>query len=146
MESSSRIAQMYGYAVCLIAVVTFLISANRMIDSVFDMTEPLRANQYDGRGVSLVSFEAYKRDRIEQRGSRERPAPTMAPNAAAPASTPAYTDAELRRMFAEERAEHIGNVRFHAMRSLVSSLLMILIASVLFLAHWRWLRRQTDAA
>ncbi len=132
---------MYGYAVCLIAVVTFLISANRMIDSVFDMTEPLRANQYGGSGVSLVSFEAYKRDRIEQRGSRERPSPTMVPNpgppASTPASTPAYTDAELRRMFAEERAEHSGNVRFHAMRSLASSLLMILIASVLFLAHWR---------
>lgn len=141
MERSNRIAQMYGYAVCLIAVVTFLLSANRMIDSVFDLSEPLRANQYGGRGVSLTSYEAYKRDRADQRGSRERPGPPMVADTAGSPAPPVYTDVELRRMFEEERSEHTGNVRFQAMRSLVSSLLMILIASVLFVAHWRWLRQ-----
>lgn len=146
MDRSNRIAQMYGYAVCLIAVVTFLLSANRMIDSVFDFSEPLRANQYGGRGVSLTSFEAYKRDRGDLRGSRERPAPPMSVDPLGGPAPPVYTDAELRRMFEEERVEHIGNVRFQSTRSLVSSLLMVLIASILFVAHWRWLRRQADTA
>lgn len=140
---------MYGYAVCLIAVVTFLLSANRMIDAVFDMSEPLRVDRYGGRGVSLTSFEAYKRDRAEQRWSRERPAPPMAPaapDASAGPPTPTPSDGELRQMFNDERSEHSSNVMFRATRSLVSSLLMILIASVLFIAHWRWLRRQVDAA
>ena len=149
MERSGRIAQMYGYAVCLIAVVTLLISANRLIDAVFDMTEPLRADQYGTGGVSLTSFESYKRDRAEQRWSRQRPAPTMVPmvpdTAGAPAR-PAYSDAELRRMFDDERSDQSAHVKFRATRSLVSSLLMILIATVLFVTHWRWLRRQVDTA
>lgn len=142
MERSNRIAQMYGYAVCLIAVVTILISANKVIDSAFDLSEPLRAEQYGGRGYSLTSFESYQRDRTNQGVPRQRPEPAMAEGTAATPPSP-LTDAELRQMYQDERNDQIGNVKFRATRSLVSSLLMMLIASVLFLTHWRWLRRQT---
>jgi hypothetical protein len=45
-------------------------------------------------------------------------------------------------MFEDERLEQIGNVRFRAMRTLVTSTLLIIIASGLFFMHWRWLRRE----
>ncbi len=45
-------------------------------------------------------------------------------------------------MFEDERTDQIGNVRFRSTRTLVTSLLMIIIASGLFLMHWRWLRRE----
>ncbi len=61
MASSNRIAQAYGYAVCLIAVVTILVSTANIVKSLFDLSDPLRAEGY-ARGVNLTSYSTYKRD------------------------------------------------------------------------------------
>jgi hypothetical protein len=137
VERSNKIAQAYGYAVCFIAIVTLLFSSKSIIDASFDLSAPLRADRYHS-GMNLTSFEAYKRDRIER---RDRPTAV----GAAPA-TAAVSDEELRRMYDAERADHTAYVKFRAMRSLTSSLILVVIAFVLFLTHWRWLRRATDAA
>jgi hypothetical protein len=137
VERSNKIAQAYGYAVCFIAIVTLLIASKSIIDASFDVSAPLRADRYLS-GMNLTSFEAYKRDRIER---RDRPAPV----GAAPAQTE-LTDEELRKMFEAERADHTEYVKFRAMRSLVSNIILVVIAFVLFLTHWRWLRRETGAA
>ncbi len=136
MDRSNKIAQAYGYAICFIAVVTLLFSSKNIIDAAFDLSAPLRADRYMS-GLNLTSFEAYKRERIER---RDRPTPV---GAEAPAQT---TDAELRVIFDDERANHIESVRFRAMRSLVSNILLVLIAFGLFATHWRWLRREAQAA
>ena len=137
MERSNKIAQAYGYAVCFIAVVTLLFSSKGIIDSSFDLSAPLRADRYMA-GMNLTSFEAYKRDRLER---RDRP---TAVGPEAPVAPP--TDAELREMYESARADQIDNVRFRAMRSLVSNILLVAIAAILFLTHWRWLRRETGGA
>ena len=54
-----------------------------------------------------------------------------------------WTDQQLRQMFEDARVEQIDDVRFRAMRSLVSSIILIAIASLLFFTHWRWLRRES---
>ena len=136
MERSNRIAQAYGYAVCFIAIVTLLFSSKGIIDASFDLSAPLRADRYLS-GMSLTSFETYKRDRLER---RDRPTPV---GAAAPAELP---DDQLRRMYDAERADHTEYVRFRAMRSLVSNLILVIIAFILFATHWRWLRKESAAA
>ena len=137
MASSNRISQVYGYAVCLIAVITVLISMNGLVKSLFDLSDPLRADGY-GRGVSLTSYTAYKRDQQQRAGPiRARSAP---PGSETVAATP--TETELRQMFEDERLDQIGAVRFRAMKTLVTSALMTIIAIGLFLMHWRWLRRE----
>ena len=133
MNRSGKIAQAYGYAVCFIAVVTLLFASKSMIDAAFDLSAPLRADRYI-TGFNLSSFESYRRDRIER---RDRPVPQGAP------ATADLSEEELRRMYEADRADHIGTVRFKAMRSLVSNLLLVGIAFVLFITHWRWLRRVT---
>jgi hypothetical protein len=55
------------------------------------------------------------------------------------------SDAELQRMYQTEREEAIGNAKFRATRSLVGNLLLIVLAAILFVVHWRWLK-QRDAA
>ena len=136
MDRSNKIAQAYGYAICFIAVVTLLFSSKNIIDAAFDLGAPLRADRYMS-GLNLTSFEAYKRERVER---RDRPTPV---GAGAPAQ---MTDAELRVIFDDERANHIESVRFRAMRSLVSNILLVLIAFGLFATHWRWLRRESQTA
>lgn len=137
MERSNKIAQAYGYAVCFIAIVTLLFSSKSIIDASFDLAAPLRADRYMS-GMNLTSFESYKRERIER---RDRPAPV----AGGPAQQE-LTDAELRKLFEDERANHTEYVKFRAMRSLVSNILLVVIAFILFITHWRWLRRENASA
>jgi hypothetical protein len=107
-----------------------------LVKSLFDLSDPLRADGY-GRGVSLTSYTAYKRDQQKQAGPiRARQAPLVSDSIAAPSET------ELRQMFEDERLDQIGAVRFRAMKTLVTSVLMTIVAIGLFLMHWRWLRRE----
>jgi hypothetical protein len=123
---SPRIAQWYGYTVCLVAVVTFLLSARGVVDDLFTLSDPLRSSSR--YGTSLTSFEAY--EATQDMTPRRTPADTIA--------TP--TEAELRRRYAALRDDQIAQSRFDATRGIVASLLMVLIASGLFVWHWRWLR------
>ena len=137
MERSNRIAQIYGYAVCLVAIITILISITQIVNAAFNLSSPLRAEGY-GRGGPLTSYTAYRREQL-QRGSAPERTPgggTVRDSVVVP------TEGEIRQAFEDERLEQIGNVRFRAMRTLVTSTLLIIIASGLFFMHWRWLRRE----
>lgn len=135
MERTNRIAQVYGYAVCLVAVITLLISAAQIANAAFNLSDPLRAEGF-GRSGSLTSFAAYKREQRER-----APARPVAPGTTGDSASAKPNETELRQMFEDERLDQIGNVRFRSTKTLVTSILMIIIASGLFLMHWRWLRR-----
>jgi hypothetical protein len=60
--------------------------------------------------------------------------------ASSKASADSLTDAQLRQLFEAERDAQIGNAKFRATRNLVSGILFIVLAGVLFTIHWRWLR------
>ena len=129
------IAQIYGYAVCLITVVVMLISIKGVIDAGFDLSDPLRAEGGYGRyGGPLTSFELYKMQaRLQVPG--ERPMPV----GGRPVGD-TLSDAQLKTLYDAERESQIGNAKFRATRKLVSGLLFIVLAGVLFAIHWRWLR------
>lgn len=136
---NSRIAQVYGYAVCFITVIVMLISIKSVVDAVIDLTDPIRADSggYGRSGRSLSNFELYKLD------ARREPRGPMPVNAAPPKTqADTLSDAELRRLYDAEREQAIGNVKFRAMRTLIGSGLLIIVAVILFLVHWRWLRER----
>lgn len=134
-----RIPQAYGYAVCFIAVIVMLISIKSVVDAAFDLSDPIRAEA--GRmGRNLTNFELYK---IEARQQGSRPA-IAGPDKVSPDTV--STEADLRRAYDAEREAAIGNARFRSMRSLVGSMLLILISFGLFMVHWRWLRQRDAAA
>jgi hypothetical protein len=137
------VAQVYGYAVCLITVIVMLASIKSIIDAAFDLSDPIRAQggAYGRSGRPLTNFELYKMD-ARREGIRERrPGPDGRPTT----SDTVSSDADLRRMYEAEREAQIGNTKFQATRSLFSGLLFILLAGALFLIHWRWLRGITSA-
>ena len=136
---NSRIAQVYGYAVCFITVIVMLISIKSVVDAVIDLTDPIRADAggYGRSGRSLSSFELYKLD------ARREPRAPMAVNATpVKAQADTLSDTELRRLYDAEREQAIGNVKFRAMRTLIGSGLLIIVAVILFVVHWRWLRER----
>jgi len=143
---NSRIAQVYGYAVCLITVIVMLIAIKQVVDAAFDLSDPIRAEGggYGRMGRPLTNFELYRVEARRQPDYRGGPT-TAAPPVRQPADT--LSDAELRRLYDAEREQAIGNARFRAIRSLVGNLLLIVLAGVLFGIHWRWLRgRDTTVA
>jgi hypothetical protein len=141
---NNRIAQIYGYAVCLITVIVMLLGIKQVIDAAFDLSDPIRAEggRYGSWGGPLTSFDVYKVSVRRQMLMRQYSGPTPAGVAQPPADT--LSDAEMRRLYDAEREAAIGNVHFRAARSLVSNFLLIVLAAVLFVVHWRWLKKRTD--
>jgi hypothetical protein len=141
---NSRIAQAYGYAVCFIAVIVILISIKSVVNAAIDLSDPIRAENggYGRSGRALSSFEIYKLE--ARREPNPRGTVPMPVGATQTVRADSLSDADLRKMYDAEREQVIGNVKFRSIRTLVGSLLLIVVAAVLFVIHWRWLR-QRDA-
>jgi hypothetical protein len=142
---NSRVAQIYGYAVCFITVIVMLIAIKQVVDAAFDLSDPIRADGggYGRMGRPITNFELYKVEARSQAPGRDRSMATVssvAPPKGAADST--SSDAELRKLYDAEREAAIGNARFRAIRSLVGSTLLIVLAGVLFVIHWRWLKER----
>jgi hypothetical protein len=143
---NTRVAQAYGYAVCFITVVVMLIGIKQVVDSAFDLSNPLRADGGYGRsGRPLTSFELYRMEARRQ----APPAPERNPNTTLVVPRPvggaadaSASDEDLRKLYDAEREEAIGSATFRATRSLVGNLLMLVVSGVLFWIHWRWLKRR----
>jgi hypothetical protein len=136
VENSGRVAQLYGYTVCLVAVVSFLICASSIVGGLFDLANPLEADRrfFD---ASLTSFEAYKA--TYQRESVVR----FRPDQPKPDTFP---EPVLRARYEALRLDQIARGHFQAVRSITTSGLMLVLSVVLFVVHWRWLRKRSAAA
>lgn len=133
------IAPLYGYVVCIVAVITFLVSVMGLVDAIFERANPLygRGGAYGPMGQSLTSFESFRASQRE----RTRTEPPGSQRAAS--DTP--STAELRQHYETLRAERIEQGRFQATQRLVKHGLLMLAAVILFVTHWRWLRGQREA-
>jgi hypothetical protein len=144
MDRPHRIGQLYGYSVCLIAVVTFLTSANTAVKSVFVLSDPIASTAEPFRSgfePSLTSFEAFRATYMFGGGGMASITPLDRGGAAD--SVPRFdtlSTADLRTRYEALRGERITQGRYAATRELVTSALLMGIAVVLFIAHWRWLR------
>jgi hypothetical protein len=126
IDKPNRIPQIYGYTVCLIAVVAFLISINGIVDASFTLANPMHGPYGGHEGLS--SFESYEASRVER----------TAPDRDLPVDT--ISVETRRRRFEALRADRIATNRLQAWRRLVGSGLTMFIAIALFAWHWSWLR------
>ena len=137
---NSRIAQVYGYAVCLTCVVVLLASTHQVIDAAFDLTTPLGATGAFGSFGPMASFESYRV------GARRQMMAMRGPNAGPiDLSDSTLSDANLSKMYDAERAAQIDTAKFRALRSLVSGIIFMILSVALFLGHWRWIRRTNSS-
>ena len=130
VEKPNRIAQLYGYTVCLLAVVIALVTFTSILSSVVERGNPLQ-NEYSF-GVTLTSFEAYKATYERERVAFPRDTP-------APADT--ASDATLRQRYDALVADRITSTQFRTTKSLLTNGVLLVIALLLFAFHWRWVRR-----
>ncbi|MCK4678657.1 MAG: hypothetical protein KAT48_11030 [Bacteroidales bacterium] len=126
MEKKSKVPLVYGYAVCVAAVITFLISAASLVNAIIDLGDPMHAVYVPAGSPSLVSFENYKMDILKS-----------------PEKEQAYVpdDQTLQAMYQAAKDDRIQLANHRSNRSLIVSGMLILICVVLFLTHWKWMQK-----
>jgi hypothetical protein len=128
--------QIYGYAVCLVTILTFLVGAVQLVGGVLDIRElPYTAYYIDG--PSLVSLGAYKVDLLSKTG--------IGGGSAAMASV-LPPDSTLQRMLEAERLNRLALSHQLSRRTIVINLVLVVLAVALFVGHWMWLRTRERTA
>jgi hypothetical protein len=136
VERPERVPQLYGYTVCLIALIWALVSAVSLVDDSLSLSAPeLRGtSEFNWGEPSVTSFEAFRAtyDRARRMGI---------PDAQRLDTVP---EPELRRRYEGLRADRIQRGRYEARREIITDALSLVIAAALFAFHWRWLRRRAS--
>ncbi len=126
MEKQSKIPMIYGYAVCLVTVITVIISVAAFVNAVIDLGDPLYAERNYNKTPSLASFDNYKMD-IYSSSDKEK---AFSPD-----------DQTLRAMYEAAKADKICSVKHRANRTMMVNGLLIILCIVFFTFHWRWMRK-----
>lgn len=139
MEKTYRsVPALYGYGVCLVSIIVGLIAISSIVNSAYKLQDPLRSNDYTF-GVdnhNLSSFEGYKIDVLNSN--------VVDGKTVAPAYTP--TDAELRSAYNAAKEDRTASVRLNARGTITNSVIMLVLAVLLFLTHWSWMNRLNKKA
>jgi hypothetical protein len=134
VERPERVPQLYGYTVCLIALVMAIVSIIGIAGSGFDLTTPaLNVDSDFGFEPSVSSFEAYRATY-----DRERRMMDTRNTGVAPDTTP---ESVLRQRYTALRADRIDRAVARAHRTILTDAFALLLAIALFIPHWRWMRR-----
>jgi len=149
-KSSKVVGQIYGYFICLTAIILFLTSVQSIVGSLVDLGNPRYAA--DLAGSSLESFEKYKmnvlnslyaakdKDNEKHTGSADGDPPAERARFAAPSYIP--DDTGLRAMYEAEKTNRFDSARHAEWRRIVENGLMGLLSAGLFVIHWFWLRKR----
>lgn len=133
-------AQIYGYAVCLTAVIVGLVSINNATEAAFDLGNPTHTRNQWGTDVppTFEEFLAQERGQIDNTNTP----PELSKDSARAVSP--LSDEQLKRIYESRRDDLVAVRSFQAKKSLVASLLLLIVCVALFATHWRWLRRLPD--
>ena len=134
VERPERVPQLYGYTVCLIALIWGLVSVISIVENSLSLSAPEYRRSFEfGLDPSVTSFESFRTsyDRVR----------LMSVGDPREAKLDSVPEPELRKRYEVLRADRIRQARFEAQRNLIVATISLVIAAGLFLFHWRWLRR-----
>lgn len=127
----TKMPHIYGYLVCLVAVITVLICASTLVYAILDLGDPIHAGYTAPGTPSLASFDNYKMDILKSTPKEgESSKAVYVPD-----------DQTLRAMFEAAKDDKIQRIRHEANRTIVIDCILIAICVVLFVTHWRWMRK-----
>ena len=142
MERPSKIQQLYAYAVCLVAVITILVTLPGMLDALLRRQAPFQGDQYFGPDNAVVaeSFEAHK---MANPGYRYLQRPGSYGERTV---YDTISEGQARERYELMRAERLATVRFQTTRELLTDVALLIVALALFVGHWRWLKSLAKSA
>ena len=148
MEKQNRIVgQIYGYFVCLAAVILVLTSARAVVGALVDLGDPRNAT--DLTESSLESLEKYRMKTLGALGARRDGDGADGKLQGAKVETaPPYIpdDKSLQAMYESEKEARFEATRHVAFRKVFEESLLGAASVLVFAGHWMWLRKRTKAA
>ena len=130
MQRIPIIANIYGYAVCLIAVIVFFAGTAAFIGGAFGAVHPTPFHPFMTRNIRIergpLPGNMMWRGHAGAMHAGAIQHPGMMPQAAIPSTA--------------HRASMLANARFAAIRRMTIALAMLVLAGILFARHWRWLQ------
>lgn len=139
MERPSKIQQVYAYAVCLVAVITTLVTLPGMLDALVRRQAPFQSDRFFN-GEIAESFEGHK---ISDPGYRYV---QRAGSFGEQAVYDTISEEQARQRYEYKRAERLANVRSETSRALLTDAVLLAVALALFVGHWRWLKSLAKSA
>jgi len=130
MKKSKIITNIYGYAVCLTAIIVFLICISQLIIAFINLGDPIHAGWRDSETPSLASYENYKADVVNSGKAKVAATENYVPD-----------DKTLRKMFRAELNDKITLETHRIVRDIWVNIVLLIISVVLFCFHWRWMRK-----
>lgn len=127
--------QLYGYTVCLVAILVFLFACAGLTIGIVDLREPPYTQTYR-EGPTLVSLDAYKMDLLARTGCTSA---SGGSDIALPAQSAASADSGFARMYEAERLYRLALSHQASRRRIVVSLVLLGGALLLFASHAAWL-------
>lgn len=127
----SKVQQAYGYAVCLVCIIAGLITLVNVMNASMDFAHPEASPRF-GFGPATQTFDEWKMMESRRFVVPGQPVQPLPP------------DSVLQRVYASERSEQLARAHWDAMRSFITNIVVLLVAIVLFVVHWRWLRAAGD--
>jgi hypothetical protein len=134
MEKTHIVPKIYGYAVCLASIIVTFIAVANIVSAAFDRIDPVnvRSYSYNIQTHNVSSFEAYKAEYQSNLGTFSGDKTSAVQN---------LSDAELRANYEATRESQISAVKVGSAKSMTMYGALLLVAIILFVTHWRWLRK-----
>ncbi len=135
-RSNSTVSAIYGYTVCLIAVLLFVAGSVGFVNGVFRTVSPGLGGSHHRMGMRWSrphGFHGFgqRGGRYGQLNAAQGTSPDVAQTGSAIGATAPRPNTFCSAM--------IARARLNAVRALVVSLVVLIISIVLFRGHWRWL-------
>ena len=119
--------QVYATVVCVIAIITMLITIANLVSRYIDKSDPMLSGWQDD---NLSSFENFKMETMKGIGEDQAYIPD---------------DETLREMYDAEREEKLQKAEHRINRDIIVNRLILIIAVILFVIHWILMRRAMKA-
>jgi len=138
MYRSNIISEIYGFSACLVALIIFIASCPGLIQHAADYIDPGKAS--DLPDVMTQSFEKWKIDFVRSCYFQE-----VDHDSRYRLMVPVPDDTKLHTLYIDEIAKE-SQRHAHSVSILFwEKIAYVLLSVVIFLFHWRWLRRQSSA-
>lgn len=128
MKHPNRIAEVYGYLICLVSVITILITSGVIIQALIDIGHPYQSREFNTQSSSLVSFDNYILAKRQSSGedtlTKKLTGDTVF----------------LRGMYEAERKNLVEKVNHRIRRDIIVNSSILLFSILLFVFHWLWLK------
>ncbi|MHB9035167.1 MAG: hypothetical protein ACYC64_00770 [Armatimonadota bacterium] len=137
MDKRHVVARIYGFLICLIALLTVIFSIQGVVEAIFNLTDAEQVahsrscDAYSYRGYNMASYEAFKLDVIVAMASGQQKNQDQVK----------LDEKMLKNAYQDALTSGIHSIARQAKTELTGYGILIFVSAVVFVFHWKWLQK-----